>query len=725
MKAFYQHKSTICIALIFAILCMIVLLPCSDNEPLPEPVAPGASGDLVIKGYNEKSAVTVVVAASDSGTEAREGADYICDGTADDVQIQAAIDGLPAAGGMVQLLEGTYSYTVLMTLDDNVSINGQGKSTVLLAGSPVSCFRATNKSNINISNLKIDGNSFDGLWGIDLQNTSNVDISNVDSFELNDHHVRVYGASASNVTISNCYMRESNDEIISISGTASMITVANNMFAGAANSGLLIYGGANNIKVIGNTISDMGIAGIRSQIMHDILIEGNTIYDNLKGITSTSLTGGHSDNVTVVGNNLFDNTNYGLSMEADNAREWIIIGNNIYNNDKEGCNIRGTYGVFDGNVVVNNSQGSPGALGGIDVVNAQYWTITNNNASDYQGTPTQKSGVREFGTSDYNLIQGNLVVGNITYDIEPSGSNTIVRGNFGHTGTNELLDLQINASYQNTPNFTDGGDISFTATGGTVTATINTGAVADAEIDYSAVTLGDFDYQTAWRLFYSNTDGDVTELALGSNGEYLKSQGASSAPTWDTPAGGGTQNVWAKLIADSGSTTANTTTDEFTITGGDNITTSISGDVVTITSAAGGTPSWEVEDEPAAGVADGPFCYAPISDVDVVFGNALHINDTDSNYAQADKDAWSTAPVAAIAGESGTGAAQKIFLPGSFITVASGTIATEAQVFLYMGDDGLISTGTPSGSGDIFQCLGWSTGTATWYFDPYLPMEIN
>lgn len=68
---------------------------------------------------------------------------------------------------------------------------------------------------------------------------------------------------------------------------------------------------------------------------------------------------------------------------------------------------------------------------------------------------------------------------------------------------------------------------------------LSTGVVADNEIDYSAVTLDDFDYQTAWRLFYSNTDGDVTELALGSSGQYLKSQGASSVPTWDTPGGSG------------------------------------------------------------------------------------------------------------------------------------------------------------------------------------------
>ena len=51
--------------------------------------------------------------------------------------------------------------------------------------------------------------------------------------------------------------------------------------------------------------------------------------------------------------------------------------------------------------------------------------------------------------------------------------------------------------------------------------------------------LTEFVEQTAWRVFYSDTDGDVTELALGADGTYLKSNGATSAPTFATPSGSG------------------------------------------------------------------------------------------------------------------------------------------------------------------------------------------
>ena len=58
-------------------------------------------------------------------------------------------------------------------------------------------------------------------------------------------------------------------------------------------------------------------------------------------------------------------------------------------------------------------------------------------------------------------------------------------------------------------------------------------------LQLSLTNLTQFVNQTGWRLFYANTDGDVTELALGANGTYLKSNGASSAPTWAAPSGSG------------------------------------------------------------------------------------------------------------------------------------------------------------------------------------------
>jgi len=52
--------------------------------------------------------------------------------------------------------------------------------------------------------------------------------------------------------------------------------------------------------------------------------------------------------------------------------------------------------------------------------------------------------------------------------------------------------------------------------------------------------LTQFVEQTAWRMFYSNGSGDVTELALGANGEVLTSAGPAAIPTWTAVGGTGT-----------------------------------------------------------------------------------------------------------------------------------------------------------------------------------------
>lgn len=44
---------------------------------------------------------------------------------------------------------------------------------------------------------------------------------------------------------------------------------------------------------------------------------------------------------------------------------------------------------------------------------------------------------------------------------------------------------------------------------------------------------------TAWRVFYSDGSGVITELALGASGTFLKSNGAAVAPTFATPGGSG------------------------------------------------------------------------------------------------------------------------------------------------------------------------------------------
>ena len=88
-----------------------------------------SAGSMTVDSTAVKSVATYIVAASDS--RGKNAADYTCDGTADDVEIQAAIDALPASGGTVYLLEGTYTMAATVTIPDYTTLTGSGPGTLI------------------------------------------------------------------------------------------------------------------------------------------------------------------------------------------------------------------------------------------------------------------------------------------------------------------------------------------------------------------------------------------------------------------------------------------------------------------------------------------------------------------------------------------------------------------------------------------------------------------
>lgn len=75
---------------------------------------------------------TFVVAASDGAPEQKSQADWVCDGVDDDVELQAALDALPAGGGLIGLSAGTYALSnQLLRAIDNVTFAGFGRGSRL------------------------------------------------------------------------------------------------------------------------------------------------------------------------------------------------------------------------------------------------------------------------------------------------------------------------------------------------------------------------------------------------------------------------------------------------------------------------------------------------------------------------------------------------------------------------------------------------------------------
>jgi len=79
---------------------------------------------------------TLVVAASNASTKVKNGADYVCTGTNDQVMINDAIGALPTVGGTVMLTAGTFSIAAPIAITaSNISLEGSGVSTGLLVPS--------------------------------------------------------------------------------------------------------------------------------------------------------------------------------------------------------------------------------------------------------------------------------------------------------------------------------------------------------------------------------------------------------------------------------------------------------------------------------------------------------------------------------------------------------------------------------------------------------------
>ena len=159
--------------------------------------------------------------------------------------------------------------------------------------------------------------------------------------------------------------------------------------------------------------------------------------------------------------------------------------------------------------------------------------------------------------------------GQIAYSQVPNGFITIEKINVvdGNSGDVLSTDGAGNLSFispnniSTTDNLTEGSNnLYFT----------NTRADARADLRIAAADISDLNNVNA---------------TSPSTGNALVYNGVSGQ--WEAGAVASSQNLFATFTADSGSTTANSTTDTFNIVGGTGISTSISGDTVTITNTGG------------------------------------------------------------------------------------------------------------------------------------------
>ena len=292
----------------------------------------------------KKTVATVVIATDGSG-------DFNTDGTADDVEINAALNSLPATGGCIYMKEGVYTITASMIFpNNNIALLGCGKSTEIATTQNIPMISVTNLSGILITNLFLQGASGgannDGIY------FDTVIDSKIESCWFEDCEDSIALTGSNNNTISrNSCISSTDDGIVLIGGSA-----GNNIMGNICedNGGVGISAGESDNIIIGNTCHANDQDGIQLGFCSSAVVEGNFCYENEHhGIYLNR----NCENIVISGNvcvdNDFSNTTTYDGINIDTSSNYNIIANNrCQDNDRYEINI--VVNTCNSNIIIGN-----------------------------------------------------------------------------------------------------------------------------------------------------------------------------------------------------------------------------------------------------------------------------------------------------------------------------------------------------------------------------------
>ncbi|MHA1286991.1 MAG: right-handed parallel beta-helix repeat-containing protein [Candidatus Thorarchaeota archaeon] len=371
---------------------------------------------------------TVVVAASDASAESKAQADYVCDGTDDQVEIQAAIDSLPS-GGVIKLSEGlfTCSGTISFAGKTNIWLKGAGRGTKIQTVNNLGSQGIVNvwapASDIKISDLFLDINGTQTNYGISIRGNSDAP------------------PGVERILVSNVWIKDADDDGVEIINSARDVSVINSFFIGTfSDSPLEVGDGSCNVLILGNHINATSNEGIgvnsHSAIGTSpgrIVISNNFIsYSVGGGMGAIAIGGGVSFSDIVIVNNIIDSTpDDGICIQffsdVPYISRLIIQGNDVYNVGRYGIYVRYGDGVIvEGNsvyssanrgiyirdsnyVIVSDNYVTDSEDAGIAIYETSYVTVSNNLA---EGGPSGYGGLTFYGNVANALVSNNIFTNN-------------------------------------------------------------------------------------------------------------------------------------------------------------------------------------------------------------------------------------------------------------------------------------------------------------------------
>ena len=374
-----------------------------------------------------KTARFVVGTSTSRWTE--KDCNYLCDGTNDQEEINQAIQDLPASGGEIIILDGTYNIAAKINVNkNNVSIKGNGNATILKrmwdSSSEEGVITLNSVEGCRIQNLQIDGNKANYMstnnHGIRL-NSSNNNVITGNICNNNVHNgICLFSSSKNTVTGNTCINNANGVHLFSSSNNTIIGNACNNN-----NMGIYLFSSSNDNNITGNTCNNNGYDGIHLySSINDNTIAGNTCNNNKVGIFLDS-----SSNNTITGNTCNNNRNEGIFLYSS-SNDNNITGNTCNNNNNDGIRLHtsSNENTITGNTCNNNKVG-------IYSYSSSNNTITGNTCIRGTGyTSDQYTILLDGSPNDYNLISSNNCM----------GKAVVIHGGIGNSAWGNKFDATNN-----------------------------------------------------------------------------------------------------------------------------------------------------------------------------------------------------------------------------------------------------------------------------------------
>ena len=374
-------------------------------------------GNLFVGGATKNPASKIVAAANSSSATFR--ADYRCDGNNDQTEINAAIDALSGTGGIVYLLEGTFTLGAAITVDQaNITLMGSGAGTIISNPSGDTTVSIT-ANRARLQNISIAGTGA-------------------------GYAVHFNGVSSG--TVSNCHISKSGaGDTVVFQNSENCTLEASRVIKNAASNALINLNASNNIKIQGNHVMGGAFSIYTTGAPKNISINNNTFMNSngdsilFLGVTDSEITG----------NSIQENAAQGVDLDA-NCSNIVISGNNFKNNAPTAVGgavyINGDYIAFTGNTVYNSRDGIKietsanfCIVSGNTFIGAGQlgWgvTLTGTNNTFNTNTITDYSVGLKVYTGSYNSITGNRIYNCVTaFSADSNTKNNIFMNNDMYEG---------------------------------------------------------------------------------------------------------------------------------------------------------------------------------------------------------------------------------------------------------------------------------------------------